>query len=397
MRVTLLFLFAIALQFPTYAQWETVPSPVSGEISDIKFINDSVGFCASTDGVLKTSDFGNTWNLLSSSPSGSHLFFVDESIGYLTSRVDRALYKSIDSGDTWQLIEDFSDETPGGVFFTSLNVGYVITSIYGPPGGSFIYRTTNGGVDWTQTHSFPSIPTLQAITFTTINTGFIVGYSGRIIKTSNAGTDWTVEQLTSIETLLAVHFPDQMTGYAVGYPGISGSEVIKTEDGGNSWENLSSGGTINTALRGVYFTTVNNGYAVGEDGRIITTDDGGATWNTSESGVSSDLYATTFTANSGFAVGNQGRIIKTSINLSSTAFVDKQKYLKLYPNPAVNELRIESEAEIEEISLFDLSGRRVTTFVSNFGELNIADYPAGVYFLRILTNEGMRTEKFVKQ
>ncbi|PCJ23271.1 MAG: hypothetical protein COA97_11925 [Flavobacteriales bacterium] len=377
-------IFAIAYYSPTFAQWGSIASPVSGLIFDVKFINDSVGFCAGNDGVLKTTDYGNTWNLINFSPSGSNLFFINETIGYLTSRNNNELYKSIDSGNTWQLNYNFSNETPEGVFFTSTNTGYVITSIYGPPGGSFIYKTTNGGINWTQTNSFPSIPTLQAITFTNSNTGFIVGYSGQIIKTNNAGTNWIVSQIPNTETLISVYFPDQMTGFAVGYSNISGSDVIKTIDSGNSWQNISSGGTFNSALRGVYFPTVNTGYAVGENGRIITTNDAGNTWITSNSGVLDDLYSTFFISNNGFAVGTAGKILKTTTNVSSNAFIDNLKKLKLYPNPTSNQLKIESKLDIKEITIIDLTGKSIKTKTTDLNIINVAQLPSGIYFIEVV-------------
>lgn len=395
MRITFLIL-AIVYNFQIFAQWEPISSPVSGLIFDITFINDSVGFCAGNDGVIKTTDYGNTWNLVYASPIGSNLFFIDETVGYLVSRNNNELYKSIDSGNTWQLNTSFSNETPEAVFFTSIDTGYLISSIYGPPGGSFIYKTINGGDNWTQTNSFPNIPTLQAITFTNSNTGFVVGYSGQIIKTDNAGTDWTVSQVPNTETLFSVCFPDQMTGFAVGYSNFSGSEIIKTVDEGISWQNLSSGGTINNALRGVYFSTVDTGYAVGENGRIISTSDAGDTWVSSDSGVLEDLHSNFSISNIGFTVGAAGTILRTTNSLSSNSFIENQKSLKVYPIPAHNQLKIESEVVIKEITIIDFTGKVVKTVVSGFGELNITNQPTGIYFLKIRTEEGIRTKKFVK-
>jgi photosystem II stability/assembly factor-like uncharacterized protein len=396
MRMTFLIL-AIAYYSATFAQWESISSPVSGSILDIKFINDSVGFCASNNGVLKSTDYGDTWNIINSSPSATNLFFINETIGYLTSGINKELYKSIDSGNTWQLNYSFSNETPEGVFFTSTNIGYLITSIYGPPGGSFIYKTTNGGASWEQTNSFPSIPTLQSIIFTDDNKGFIVGYSGQIIKTNNAGTNWTISQIPNTETLISVSFPDQMNGFAVGYSNMSGSDVIKTIDGGNTWQNISSGGTFNNALRGVYFPTVNTGYAVGENGRIIITNDAGNTWTSSNSGVLDDLYSTFFVSNAGFAVGKAGKILKTRVNVSSNDFTDLDKKLKVYPNPTNNQITIESELDIKEISITDFTGKTLKTIISNFHRINVSELPSGIYFIKIITDARTMTQKIVKQ
>lgn len=392
-----LFILALAFYSQCHAQWELVPTPVSGPIFDITFINDSVSFCAGLDGVLKTADYGNTWNLVNGSPTGNNLFFINESVGYLTARTLNQLYKTTDSGMSWQLNRDFFNFTPEGVFFTSPENGHVIASIYGAPGGSSIFRTTNGGADWTLTHSYPNTPTLQAIHFIGETTGIIVGYSGRVIKTVDAGENWELIQLPQTETLFAISFPDQVTGYAVGYSNFSGSDLIKTTDEGDTWQNILTGGNSGNALRGVYFTSVNNGYAVGENGRIITTSDAGNTWSTSDSGISGTLHSAYALNETAFAVGDDGVILKNSSTLSSNNLDNRRTLLKLYPNPAHEEIRIESEAEIKDIAIIDLAGHTVKTITKGFNEIDVIDLPRGIYFFKMRMQEGTVVKKVVKQ
>lgn len=396
MRITFLLLL-VAYHFSIFAQWNNVASPVAGTIYDMKFINDSTGFCIGSSGIIKTSDYGNTWHLTNSSPSGySSIFFVNETIGYVTQGND--LYKSIDSGNTWQQIYNFSNETPEEVFFTSTNNGYLISSIYGPPGGSFIYKTTNGGANWTKTDSFPTIPTLQSITFTNSDTGFVVGYSGQIIKTYNAGINWTSTQISNTGTLISLSFPSETTGFAVGYSNNLGSEVIKTTDAGNSWQNISTGGSNNQALRGVYFPSVDTGYAVGENGRIIFTIDSGNTWTISNSGTSYDLFSTFFISNNiGFTAGTGGIILKTNNILTSVLSSPIKNEIMLYPNPTTNYLTIDTELKISDIYIIDITGKMIMKTKQNSNIVNVANLPNGVFFIKIITDEKIITQKFIKQ
>lgn len=69
--------------------------------------------------------------------------------------------------------------------------------------------------------------------------------------------------------------------------------------------------------------------------------------------------------------------------------------LKIYPNPAVNEINIKG-IEVKELELYDMTGRRIKHF-QTFGMLHkimVDDLEAGVYILII---NGHISHKFVKQ
>ena len=78
--------------------------------------------------------------------------------------------------------------------------------------------------------------------------------------------------------LYGVSFTDANNGTAVGV----GGTILRTTDGGATW-NLQSSGT-SVVLSGVAFTDANTGAVVGDGGLILRTTDGGATWNQQSSG-----------------------------------------------------------------------------------------------------------------
>ncbi|MBR5093392.1 MAG: choice-of-anchor J domain-containing protein [Bacteroidales bacterium] len=67
----------------------------------------------------------------------------------------------------------------------------------------------------------------------------------------------------------------------------------------------------------------------------------------------------------------------------------------VYPNPASDKLNIEGEG-ISEVQLMDINGRTVMT-ANNGGVLSIASLTNGVYVIRVVTAEGVHTQKIVKQ
>jgi hypothetical protein len=70
--------------------------------------------------------------------------------------------------------------------------------------------------------------TLTGVSFTSLDTGTAVGFSGTIIHTTNGGTDWAIQQSTTRRSLNAVSFIDTGTGVAVGNSGT----ILRTTDGG---------------------------------------------------------------------------------------------------------------------------------------------------------------------
>ncbi|MEM1325375.1 MAG: T9SS type A sorting domain-containing protein [Bacteroidota bacterium] len=70
--------------------------------------------------------------------------------------------------------------------------------------------------------------------------------------------------------------------------------------------------------------------------------------------------------------------------------------IRLSPNPVAEVLFIKSELIIQQIELFDASGKRLP-IVFNDNEIDIADLPSGIYHLSIETKEGRAWKEFVKQ
>lgn len=87
-------------------------------------------------------------------------------------------------------------------------------------------------------------------------------------------------------------------GWVVGDNGT----ILKTNNGGESWDPLNSG--VSDHLKGVFFLDAEHGYACGEAGTILYTEDGGQSWTPQDSGVTTTLWRLDF-VNPGFVVGGE--------------------------------------------------------------------------------------------
>ena len=72
----------------------------------------------------------------------------------------------------------------------------------------------------------------------------------------------------------------------------------------------------------------------------------------------------------------------------------------IYPNPVENELFIETEMKVKEISIYDIYGRQTLSQQVNESMsqqvIDVADLNSGVYFVMIVTSEGEVVKRFIK-
>lgn len=74
--------------------------------------------------------------------------------------------------------------------------------------------------------------------------------------------------------------------------------------------------------------------------------------------------------------------------------------VEIYPNPTTGNITIQSsESKIQKVEVYDIYGKllKTTNVNSIFTEINISDLAAGIYVARIITENGIKTKKFVKE
>ncbi len=71
----------------------------------------------------------------------------------------------------------------------------------------------------------------------------------------------------------------------------------------------------------------------------------------------------------------------------------------IYPNPVKDQLFIETEANIETVSIYTLTGVMVYNeqCTMNNAQLNVTSLNSGVYFIKVVTNEGETVQRFIKK
>ncbi|HTY36145.1 MAG TPA: YCF48-related protein, partial [Bacteroidota bacterium] len=185
------------------------------------------------------------------------------------------------------------------------------------------------------------------------------------------------------------------TAVAVGDGGL----ILRTSDGGSVWL-IEQSGTKNK-LYGVRFMGPKLGLVVGDAGTLLRTTNGGVTWDPQSMGTLNALFAAYFTdAQRGTIVGDYGTILRTSSGdvtvVRGTGSGSRPQQFALaqnYPNPfnptTTIDFQIPTTSNVS-LTIYDLLGREIARLVDDVRQpgfytvrWNASAISGGVYFYRM--------------
>ncbi|MCX6157244.1 MAG: T9SS type A sorting domain-containing protein [Ignavibacteriae bacterium] len=395
---------AILMSTISYSQtgWYVQSVPFSGSgYNAVFFLNDNTGWAAGNNIVIKTTNQGLNWTLLTNnfSISVTDIQFLNELTGWAVGS-SALIRKTTNGGVNWFIgycpecsnADDFLQ-----VQFLNENTGYAF-------GDQRICKTTNSGLNWTPLTN--NLIVYRGFFFD-VNTGWIVGL-GASAKTTNGGVNWSQNQFTNNWTS-SVHFRDYNTGWITSRAG----EIFKSTNGGNNW-NLQYRDS-NRVFTGLTFTSNDTGWAIGEKINpanrcfIMKTINAGQTW--SEQQIPDTYFLDIFMRNSldGWIAGSS--VLHTSdggsvgINQISTQVPSAYSLNQNYPNPFNPSTNVKFsivKAGDVKVIVYDIMGREVQTLVNE--SLKPGTYEAafdgsalnsGVYFYKLITNGFTETKRMI--
>lgn len=391
---TILFLFIMTLSFTvSKAQWVELDPGVNDALFDIYAITPDIAVAVGANGtIIKTIDGGETWVQKESGTTESlrKVQFPTPDIGYI-SGFNGTLLKSINEGETWNQIDIEVNANFSGLSCVNENLIY-LSNI------EILLKSNDGGNSWNDYLGFPG----GSIQFLSEDIGFTHGFGNSFYKTTNGGVNWT-----ELAYAAPFYFLTENVGFI--YDGI----LLKTIDGGESFFNWPCGGT-GVELRDIYSTSNNNVWG------IISGDLGG---NPSSQGIiniksepcnetiawdnddTRDMLSIHFKEEIGYVVGvhnGLGAIWKNdtgtnTMNLDEPIVINE---IKIYPNPIKDTLNIDLGEIVTEINIIltDMSGKQVISESHKQKDklsLNTKHLPNGVYVLSILSKQHKFSRKII--
>ena len=331
-------------------------------------------------------------------------------------------YRTTDGGITWDSLTTVEGDFKCIVMVTD-SIIYAAGNLIVNPGSyqsKQIYRSMDAGQTWSQHEIFNTLGILESdcMVFTNDSTGFVSCYDG-LYYTNNYGTNWSLLNTTSGKFLVNLGsevgsfynndvYLTNTTSLAaqtniidcygiggVGFTSSYGDTLIRSNFCNDGLGNILFALTIselggNTKVLhffedGIYDVAINPSGIFANSGRPLRSIDGGQSFFKQDCTLPSDsvlvflkldfvdnntAYALALHYDSSFfklmKTTNAGGITTNYItqplqNVGLTNDLDGFS-LEVYPNPAINELNIESSYLLDQLEICDLSGRQLATF-----------------------------------
>ncbi len=403
---------------PAFTQaWKITNAPPAGRYDDIYFHNADTGWAVTGNGkILKTIDSGDSWSILYNHPSTylRSVDFLNADIGFAGS-LDSVLLRTTDGGATWTEIQDSLPVAIPGICGLSHAGDHVFgVGIFAYP--AYFIKSTDQGKTWTHTDLSAYANGLVECHFIDSLLGFVSGIregsGGIILKTTDGGDTWdeVLHTQNGAEYIWKLDFVSDQIAYGSveSFTGDS-IHIVKTVDGGDNWDILLVDNHYRD-LQGIGFINPDTGWVVPRSVHAYMTTDGGLSWN--PSGLFPNINRF-FRLNPNLMYASGSTIYKYDNLVSSTApeesYVASHSFSSVFPNPFYNDLTFSLVIDIRttaRIDLFNASGQLIENIYAGridsgkhqfkLDSKHIQNMPPGVCYLVLRSNEGFITKTLIK-
>ena len=278
--------------------WEYIEAPSS--VKKIEFFNHDSVVIATTNGVFYSKNFGITWNPTSVMGSSKYLcrnskdeLFANGSDGDYNS-----VYKSVDSGRTWQRITEEGKDC----YFDKMIAGENGEMYAGNYRG--FYYSTDGGANWISSNKGFVASNVNAINFDSRGDIYAVALHS-VFKSSDEGETWTDLQTDPIYSLAPIFISKDDIILTIYFNNSGVSWIARSTDYGQSWDYLPRPETYNVDPNN--FFENNRGHIfIGHDftNSLVKSTDRGITWT--DNWISGGNYS--------YGMNSEGHIFRGSIH-----------------------------------------------------------------------------------
>ena len=311
-------------------------------------------------GIWKTTNGGASWTRQDSAFynfTGSFtnvVHFWDENYGFAQGDPiagEYELYVTSNGGDNWEAVAGANIPNPGGGEYGYVGqIEVVGDNVWYTTNSTTLYHSTDRGNNW-EAYQCPvdDFGGGNSISFSDANNGIIVSGTN-VYRTYDSGQSWTqIDPIGPINTIGLSYVEGTETIFSTSQSGSS-----QSFDGGLTWNQID-----NEVFLGVEFLNSTTGWAGSFNGDLS-----GGIWKWSD-----------------FSLGENEITVTTDF--------------KIYPNPVNSTLNIKSLNQVKSI-LYDITGKKVLE--SNSKNINLGSLSKGIYIIKItdLVNNSSKSIKIIK-
>ncbi len=295
----------------TEVLWREITIPTADRLEGVYFLNDTVGHLvggiAYQQGIhLVTYDGGRSWE--KSDFSNTIYDFTPLDNGEVVQVGFSGLRRKVNREEGWftQGFPTLNDVPPFNAVSKGINGHLLVGGGIAFENGIILQLNENFQVVTLDT--FPA--EISDLVYVDPTRAVAVGY-GIVLHSTNGGTSWTRLPVYN-DFFKSVHFPTPETGYMVGFSG----SILKSKDGGLTWSVQRDGNKITVSdqpFRSVFFADEVKGFAVGDGGLCWMTTDGGENWEKVTNLPDRHFYDVFIRNQKVYIAGDQGTLLQLEL------------------------------------------------------------------------------------
>ena len=403
----LIFIITFNLLLLTYnfcfAQWQHTNGPANKFVFCLA-VNGSNIYACTDGGVYLSTNNGADWTAMN---SGMNIQVIN-SIAISGQNIfagsgGNGMYLSTNNGTNWSAV---NQGLPFECYINSItiNASYIFTGT-----NTGFYVSTDNGAVWNQPGNILSDTTVLnsiAVNGSDLFAGNSRG--DRVFLSTNNGSEWNTDNNGLTTKSIWSVTNDGANVFAGAY-----NDLFMTTNGGSIWFETNTGLPPDTGYYFIMSMAISGQYIFAElyPGGVYMSTNNGNSWYAVNTGIldTTNVLSLAFSGTTLYAGTDGYGVFKRSLSdILSVNELNNITYLNLNisPNPVSESSVINyqlSETGLVNLKIIDITGKEVKTIensVKDKGEYSISynssDLNAGIYFLKLTTNNSTRVVKFVK-
>jgi photosystem II stability/assembly factor-like uncharacterized protein len=204
--------------------WANISPPTSADILAIAAPSGDTIFVLAPDGSLQRSDNGGaSYKILNTGAATLPSAVVALDAQRILLLGPRGVRRSANGGDEFEAVAD--KVARAALVRSAERVGNSVFAY----GSHTLIVSRNGGASWKKIVT-PRKRTIRNVSFGTPGVGFLLDTRGRLWRTANGGKTWRDLKTLGGWAVESLEFADAKHGFA-----LAGENLLRTDDGGNSW------------------------------------------------------------------------------------------------------------------------------------------------------------------